>query len=36
MDVSKGFFKTGQTTLKRWEGLLTFNKTLSVETERTI
>ncbi|KAI4230028.1 MAG: hypothetical protein L6R36_000407 [Xanthoria steineri] len=29
-DVSKGFFKTGQTTLQRWEGLLTF-QTLNVE-----
>lgn len=29
-DISNGFFKTGQTTLKKWEGLLTF-KTLNVE-----
>ncbi|KAL8999555.1 MAG: hypothetical protein Q9169_001644 [Polycauliona sp. 2 TL-2023] len=29
-DISNGFFKTGQSTLKKWEGLLTF-KTLNVE-----
>ncbi|KAL8720656.1 MAG: hypothetical protein Q9225_002526 [Loekoesia sp. 1 TL-2023] len=31
-DISNGFFKTGQTTLKKWERLLTF-KTLNVEND---
>ncbi|KAE8149048.1 steroid monooxygenase [Aspergillus avenaceus] len=31
-DISHGFFKTGQSTLKKWEGLLTF-KTLNVEND---
>ncbi|KAL8780321.1 MAG: hypothetical protein Q9213_006519 [Squamulea squamosa] len=29
-DISNGFFKTGESTLQKWEGLLTF-KTLNVE-----
>lgn len=29
-DISKGFFKTGETTLKKWASLLTF-KTLDIE-----
>ncbi|KAL8888332.1 MAG: hypothetical protein Q9192_006193, partial [Flavoplaca navasiana] len=31
-DISNGFFKTGESTLQKWEGLLTF-KTLNVEND---
>lgn len=33
-DISHGFFRTGQSTLKKWEGQLTF-KTLNVENDPT-